>query len=345
MAWMASLSLTTQYIFAIIIPYFAIFSFGIGFIYRLVDWAKSPVPFNITTTVGQQKSLSWIRQGKLGSPSTWWAAAFRVLLEVVFFRSLIRNHSYKLKPSKKLANGKIKSQRMTYPADLKLWLGGLMFHWSLFYILIRHLRFFTYPVPDFVLSMKSLDSWFFQNEFPYFIFPVFYLTDATFLIGITFLFLRRIFDRHVKYISFASDFFPLMLLFSIAASGVYMRYFHRVDIIGVKNYTMSMVSFTPILPADGSGIFYVHLFLICTLLFYFPFSKLMHVGGIYFSPTRNLTSNSREKRHVNPWDYPVKVHTYEEYENDFREVMVKKGIPVEIQPDEAPNKPDTEKKQ
>jgi hypothetical protein len=65
------------------------------------------------------------------------------------------------------------------------------------------------------------------------------------------------------------------------------------------------------------------------LVGYFPFSKLMHMGGIFLSPTRNLANNNRAVRHVNPWNYPVEVHTYEEYEEEFREKMIEAGLPVE----------------
>ncbi len=34
---------------------------------------------------------------------------------------------------------------------------------------------------------------------------------------------------------------------------------------------------------------------------YFPFSKLMHAGGVFFSPSRNQRDNVRDQRHVNPW--------------------------------------------
>ena len=54
------------------------------------------------------------------------------------------------------------------------------------------------------------------------------------------------------------------------------------------------------------------------LLAYFPFSKLMHMAGVFLSPTRNLANNNRMVRHVNPWDYPVKVHPYEEYEDELQ---------------------------
>ena len=33
---------------------------------------------------------------------------------------------------------------------------------------------------------------------------------------------------------------------------------------------------------------------------YFPFSKLMHMAGVFLSPTRNLANNNRMVRHVNP---------------------------------------------
>ena len=61
------------------------------------------------------------------------------------------------------------------------------------------------------------------------------------------------------------------------------------------------------------------------------------------SPTRNLTTNSREKRHINPWNYPVKVHTYQQYEDDFREKMIEAGVPVEKTIEETPPEEPKEK--
>ena len=80
-------------------------------------------------------------------------------------------------------------------------------------------------------------------------------------------------------------------------------------------------------------IFFIHLFLVSILIAYFPFSKLVHMAGIFLSPTRNLSNNNRVVRHVNPWSYPVKVHTYDEYEDEFREKMVEVGLPVEKMPE------------
>ena len=108
-----------------------------------------------------------------------------------------------------------------------------------------------------------------------------------------------------------------------------MRYFVKTDIVSVKELTMGLVTFHPKVPEGVGTIFYIHVFLVSVLLIYFPFSKLMHMGGVFLSPTRNLANNNRMKIHVNPWNYPVKVHTYEAYEDEFREKMVEAGLPVE----------------
>jgi nitrate reductase gamma subunit len=65
------------------------------------------------------------------------------------------------------------------------------------------------------------------------------------------------------------------------------------------------------------------------LLAYFPFSKLMHMGGVFLSPTRNMANDSRMKRHINPWNPDIKPHSYAGYEDEFRADMIEQGIPVE----------------
>jgi nitrate reductase gamma subunit len=144
-----------------------------------------------------------------------------------------------------------------------------------------------------------------------------------------YLFLRRVFNQQVRYISLAADYFPLFLIIGVTLSGILMRYFIKVDIVKVKELTMGLATLKASVPEGIGVIFFIHLFLISVLFAYFPFSKLMHLGGIFFSPTRNLANNSREVRHVNPWNPKVKLHTYEEYEDEFRELMKEEGIPVE----------------
>jgi nitrate reductase gamma subunit len=97
----------------------------------------------------------------------------------------------------------------------------------------------------------------------------------------------------------------------------------------VKELTMGLATFSPTVPEAVSGLFYGHFFLVCVLFAYLPFSKIMHMAGVFLSPTRNLANNNRAIRHINPWNAPVKVHTYEEYEDDFRDKMKQAGVPVD----------------
>ena len=103
----------------------------------------------------------------------------------------------------------------------------------------------------------------------------------------------------------------------------------RVDLHQVKALAVGWATFSPAVPAEPGTIFLVHLFLVCALAAYLPFGKIMHGAGVFLSPTRNLANDSRRRRHVNPWNAPVKVHPYAEYEDEFRGKMKAAGIPVE----------------
>ncbi len=311
-------------LFGVIIPYLAFLVFIAGFINRMMYWVRSPVPFSIPTTCGQQKSLPWIKPNRIDNPFSKRAVVVRMFLEIVFFRSLFRNTRLKLKSGPKIA----------YNLEIFLWVGALAFHWAFLTVLLRHLRFFTEPVPMLVQALENVDA-FFRIEILYdvaqFGLPGVYLSGIVLLAAVTYLFLRRVFIPSVRYISLAADFFPLFLIFGIAFTGILMRYVTKIDVVAAKELTMGLATFHPTIPEGVSSIFYVHLFFVSILLVYFPFSN-----GIFLSPTRNLPADTRVTRHVNPWNYPVHVHTYEEYEDEFREKMVEAGLPVVKQPVETP---------
>ena len=306
-------------VFGVIVPYAAVSVFLIGIVYRMLKWATVPVPFRITTTCGQQKSLPWIKSSPLENPPNGLYAFVRMALEVLLFRTLFRNTSVSLADDEKSTGGK----KIVYSADFLLWLGAIAFHYCFLVILLRHFRFFTEPVVFFVPLIEVLDGFFQVGA------PVVYLTSLIILAALGYLLLRRFLNPQVRYISLAADYFPLFLLLGIAISGVLMRYFLKVDVVAAKELTMSLIGFHPVVP-DGIGVlFYVHLFLVCALVIYFPFSKLMHMGGVFLSPTRNLANNNRARRHVNPWDYPVDVHTYEHWEEEFKDKLEMAEIPLD----------------
>jgi nitrate reductase gamma subunit len=304
-----------RFFFATIVPYAAIATFLAGVTYRIRKWARSAVPFRIPTTCGQQESLPWIQHSRLESPCSMLAVAARMALEVLLFRSLFRNVKADLRTG----------PRLVYGEEKFLWLGALAFHWSFLIIFLRHLRFFLEPVPRFVLRLENMDGFFQVGT------PVFYMTDGIIFATLVYLMLRRLRDRQVRYISLFSDYLAICLLLGLISTGILMRYFAKVDILPIKEIAVGLVTLSPRVPEGVGSLFFAHLFLLSALLAYFPFSKLMHMAGVFLSPTRNLPNNSRRKRHVNPWDYPVKIHTYAEWEGEFREKIKAAGLPLEGQ--------------
>jgi nitrate reductase gamma subunit len=302
-----------QAVFSVWIPYAAIAVFLVGVAYRVIRWASSPVPFRIPATCGQQKSLPWIKASRLDNPSSGVMTVARMLLEILLFRSLFRNNKAELR----------EGPRLTFGENKLLWLGAIAFHWSFLVILLRHLRFFLEPVPGFVILAQNLDGFFQVGT------PILYLTDLIILAALVYLLFRRIGNPQIRYISLFADYFAVFLLIGLALTGVILRYFFKTDLKAVKELAISLATLSPVTPGGISPVFFMHLFLLSVLIAYFPFSKLMHMGGVFLSPTRNLANNNRMERHVNPWNYPVKVHTYQEWEEEFKDKIQASGLPLE----------------
>jgi len=171
-----------------------------------------------------------------------------------------------------------------FQADKWLWAGAWIFHVALAAILFRHLRYFTYPVPGVVLYMETV-ALFFGSLF-----------GATAL----FLFWRRLSLPRTLYISNLPDYFALSLLGLITGSGLMVSYWLHVSIVDVKGFIMGLMTLHPV-EVPHHPLFLLHLFFILLLMIYFPFSKLLHAGGIIFSPSRHqpFQVQVRGKRFVN----------------------------------------------
>jgi nitrate reductase gamma subunit len=292
------------------IPWAAALVFLTGVAATVIRWSRSPVPFRIPATCGQQRSLTWIAPAKLDNPSSTAGAVGRMALEIGLFRSLFRNASAKLTGD----------ARLRFGAESWLWLSALAFHWSLLVILVRHLRFFLEPVPALVNVLAAMDGFFEIGA------PVLYVTDLVVAGALGYLLLRRLSNPQVRYVSLFADYFVLFLLLAIVASGMLMRYWVRIDTVAAKQLALGLATLTPVVPAGVGALVFMHLGLVSVLAVTFPFSKLIHMAGAFLSPTRNLANTSRMRRHVNPWNAPVKVHTYEEWETEFRDKIAAAGL-------------------
>ena len=162
-----------------------------------------------------------------------------------------------------------------------IWLFGWLFHAALLFVLLRHLRYFQDPVWSWVAVIQPFGKY------------------AAFIMifGLAGLWARRFLVDRVRYISSPSDHLMLALLIAIGLSGLGMKYVSHTDIVAVKAFFLGLMYFDwQPLPADF--LLVVHLSLVVSLMIIFPFSKLLHAPGLFFSPTRNQVDNAREKRHV-----------------------------------------------
>lgn len=229
----------------VVLPYLSAGIFLVGVLYRFILWMKAPVPLRIVTTP---------------APKTRRGVAWRMAGDVLWFPSLIK-------------------------ADMPLWAAGWTFHMLLWMVLLRHLRYFLYPVPGWVEGIQTAGLY------------------AGYLIPIPLaaLLIRRLATERNLYISILGDYFSLFLLLGISVSGFLLGVFFRTYIVDVKALALGLVHFNPV-QVEVHWLFALHFLLVLVLLIYFPFSKLMHAGGLFLSPTRNQRADF-EKRFVNPWDH------------------------------------------
>jgi nitrate reductase gamma subunit len=216
----------------------------VGLTMRIKKYAQTPSPLIIPT---------------MPAPRTETGVVMRMFREVAFFESLFRANKW-------------------------IWLFGIMFHFGMLLVLLRHLRYFTEPV------------WFWVN----WVQPFGKYAAFAMLAGLLGLWARRFLVARIRYISTPSDHLMLALLVGIAMSGIGMSFLVHTDIISVKAFFLGLMRFSP-QPLPNDPLLLVHLGLVAMLMIVFPISKLLHAPGVFFSPTRNQTDSSREQRHIADW--------------------------------------------
>ena len=236
--------MTTASVVFALLFYLAALVFAGGLTARIVVYARTPVPLKIPTTP---------------APTTARGVVFRMAREVLLFESLFK-------------------------ANLWTWAFGILFHFGLVLVIVRHLRYFTEPVWYWVAAAQPLGIY----------------GGMAMVLGLAGLWARRILVQRIRYISTPSDHLMLVLLLGIGLSGLAMQYGAHPDVIAVKRFFLGWLRFS-LQPMPESALLYLHLSLIAVLMIIFPFSKLLHAPGVFFSPSRNQVDNPREKRHLSSW--------------------------------------------
>ena len=256
------------------LPYITPVVFILGCGYRLAIWLRPPAPLKIPVTP---------------APTTRRGIVARYLSEVLVFRTL-------------------------FAEDKALWLASWVFHVTFAFVIGGHVMG--------ILFSDALSEWLNLKPGQYDNFSAIVggHLGVLILLPLVYLLARRLRQERVRYVSHRGDYFALFLLIAIVLTGDSMRFrwwlysgpiwqwlgFHNVDIPpvdlrDVHNFVIGLITLHWRL-APGGTAFVWHFFLVNVLVMYLPFGKLMHAGGIFFSPTRNQRSNPRDQRHLNPWD-------------------------------------------
>lgn len=233
----------------------------VGVIYAVFFWAATIV---LVVGVANKIRLYWNTPAPLKIPTTpapvtKGGVVMRVLREVLLFHSLFRS-------------------------DKLLWVFGILFHYAMLLIVIRHFRYVQEPIWLVVQLIQPFGKY----------------AGFVFVLALVGLLARRILIDRVRYITAPSDVLMLLLLIGIGVSGLFMSFVSHTDIVMVKAFFRGLITFDwQPLPTDG--VLLIHLGLVASLMLIFPISKLLHAPGVFFSPTRNQVDNPREKRHLSPW--------------------------------------------
>ena len=171
-----------------------------------------------------------------------------------------------------------------FRSNLWTWAFGWLFHAGLALVLLRHLRYFVEPVPAWLAFVQPFGMW----------------AGIAMAAGLAGLWARRFLVPRVRYISTPSDHLMLALLVAIALSGLAMTFVSHTDIVQVKAFILGLLWFDW-QPLPAGVLIALHLGLVAALMLVFPFSKLLHAPGVFFSPTRNQADDPREHRHLAPW--------------------------------------------
>jgi nitrate reductase gamma subunit len=133
-----------------------------------------------------------------------------------------------------------------------LWIGEWLFHVSLALVILRHLRYFTDPVPAWVVWAQT-PGWIAGFVLP---------AAALYILAV------RLLTRHEQYSS-PANLLMLLDVLAIAGTGLLLATRHRVDLVAVKRYALGIVTFSPASPPPDL-LLATHLALVFSLALYVP---------------------------------------------------------------------------
>lgn len=170
--------------------------------------------------------------------------------------------------------------RSLFSSDRGLWAGAWLMHMALFGAIAGHLVGIYFLGRQFVYIGMSAEL----SENMSSILGT--SAGLALLAGLLYLLIRRLTIQKVKEVSGTSDYLQLVLLLAIVVVGNIMRLFHdfTMPYAPAKDYVAHLIMLQP-LPLDHQVLtnpfFVLHILFVQILLMVFPFSKLMHIPGMF----------------------------------------------------------------
>ncbi len=160
--------------------------------------------------------------------------------------------------------------------DAMLWLWAWLLHISLVLIIVGHIAGIYYLTRQFALVGLSAEA---SSKLSAISGTI---CGTVFGVALVVLLYRRLAIAEVRRLSCVADYFVLVLLLAIAVAGMYMRLGDgAVEPAAVRAYAAGLLTLRP-LPIPHHWAFISHSTLVNILLLYLPFSKLIHMVGIFF---------------------------------------------------------------
>ncbi|MCF8011469.1 MAG: respiratory nitrate reductase subunit gamma [Clostridiales bacterium] len=224
-----------------ILPYITIIIFVLGVFYRLGRWVGTQIIHNITL------SDPWLK--------TNGQVAVRIGTEAFLFRNF-------------------------FIFDKALWAGALLMHLSLLNVLGGHVVGFGTLGTQFAFipGVSEQLSQSLSNDLGT-------IFGILLFVALAYLLIRRLSITPIKQLNKPSDILWLVFLLLIVGVGDIMRFFHQfhVEYEPVRDYVIALGTFQPVVNMEllSNPVFLVHFTLVNILLILFPFSKLMHLFGMF----------------------------------------------------------------
>lgn len=225
-----------------ILPYITVILFTLGVMYRLGRWVGARIVHNITLS-------PWLNNNT--------EVAIRIGSEAFLFRNLFR-------------------------FDKALWAGAILMHIALLSIIVGHVVGFSLLGQQFALIPGLGITPELSKAMSNILGTVF---GILLFVALLYLLYRRVSIRPVRETTRLSDNLWLVYLIALVGVGNIMRLFPAVNVgyVPVRDYMLALATFQPVMGMSllDNGFFLVHYLLVQVMLIILPFSKLMHLFGMF----------------------------------------------------------------